>query len=237
MERIDKITAVCLAISRKDAAKLIKNGEVSVDGITPKSPKEKFDENDCEIACGGKKYRYKKHVYIMLNKPKGCICATDGKGEKTVLDLLPAEIRRNGLFPAGRLDKDTTGFALITDDGEFAHKILSPKNHIAKTYIAALDKPFDDELQAEFEKGVTLSDAQCMPARIEPLNGERTLAEVEIKQGMYHQIKRMFAAFGITVTDLKRIKMGSLELDGALGEGEFRFITSDELEKITDYNP
>lgn len=148
-----------------------------------------------------------------MNKPKGVISASNGKGEKTVVDILPPDMKRKNLFPAGRLDKDTTGFMLITDDGELAHSILSPKNHIPKTYIAKLDKPFNDEIIREFEKGIELKDAKCLGASLEPVDGDYQVGKVIIKQGMYHQIKRMFSHFSINVVELKRIKMGSLDLD------------------------
>lgn len=233
MERIDKIISVALNVSRKDAAVLIKKGAVEVDGNTVKSVKEKFDENKSAFFCNKKKIEYNKYIYIMMNKPPGVISASQGKNEKTVVDILPSEFKRNNLFPAGRLDKDTTGFVLITDDGDFAHKILSPKNHISKTYIADLDKPFDNELVKAFEKGVQLKGDLCMPAKIEAIDNDFTKALVEINQGMYHQIKRMFLKFGITVVGLKRIKMGGLYLDNELSDGESRYITADELDLIT----
>ena len=170
----------------------------------------------------------------MMNKPKGVISASDGKGDKSVIDILPAEMKRKNLFPAGRLDKDTTGFMLITDDGEFAHSILSPKNHIPKTYIAKLDKPFDETVVKEFESGVKLKDEKCMGAKLEAADGDFCTARVEIKQGMYHQIKRMFARFGLKVVELKRIKMGDLYLDESLKEGECRYISEKELSMISD---
>ena len=232
MERIDKITAVALNISRKDAAQLIKQKRITVNGKAVKSVNEKIDEANDAVCCDGEQIIYNKYVYIMMNKPKGVISASDGKNEKTVVDILPDDMKRKGLFPAGRLDKDTTGFVLITDDGDFAHKILSPKNHIPKTYIAGLDKPIDDIVIDGFEKGVQLKDDLCMPASLKSISENRTVCEVTIKQGMYHQIKRMFSKYGITVTSLKRIKMGSLSLDETLKEGESRYLSKNELELI-----
>lgn len=234
MERIDKIVSTAMNISRRDAAVLIKKGLVTADGNKVKTVKEKYDENKVQFFCGGEEIIYNKYVYIMMNKPKGVISASEGSRDKTVIDILPDEMKRKNLFPAGRLDKDTTGFVLITDDGEFAHRILSPKNHIPKTYIATLDKPFDKMLVEEFEKGVQLKDDLCMPAQIEPANDENTVATVTIKQGMYHQIKRMFKKFGITVVELKRIKMGNLPLDDSLKEGESRYLSRKELEIVTN---
>lgn len=232
MERIDKIISVASGVSRADARALIKKGLVSVNGAVIKDIGFKADEKNDIICSRGEKLCYSKFVYIMMNKPKGVISASEGGKEKTVVDILPDSMKRKNLFPAGRLDKDTTGFVLITDDGDFAHKILSPKNHIPKTYIAQLDKPFDDTVASAFEQGVALKDDLCMPAKISAVDGDYTKALVIIKQGMYHQIKRMFGKFGITVTGLTRIKMGRLALDETLQPGGCRYITPDELEQI-----
>lgn len=232
MERIDKIISVASGVSRADARALIKKGLVSVNGAVIKDIGFKADENNDIICSRGEKLCYSKYVYIMMNKPKGVISASEGGKEKTVVDILPDSMKRKNLFPAGRLDKDTTGFVLITDDGDFAHKILSPKNHIPKTYIAQLDKSFDDTVVSAFEQGVALKDDLCMPAKISAVDGDYTKALVIIKQGMYHQIKRMFGKFGITVTGLRRIKMGRLALDKTLQPGGCRYITPDELEQI-----
>lgn len=234
MERIDKIISVALCISRADARTLIKRGLVSVNGAAVKNIGFKADEQNDVICSKGERICYHKFVYIMMNKPKGVISASEGGNEKTVVDILPDSMKRKNLFPAGRLDKDTTGFVLITDDGDFAHRILSPKNHIPKTYIAQLDKPFDEAVAAAFKKGVVLKDDLCMPAEISAVDGDYYKALVTIRQGMYHQIKRMFKKFGITVVALKRIKMGSLELDKALPCGACRYITPEELAQIQD---
>ena len=184
----------------------------------------------CDIlGCTIEELNSKKFVYIMMNKPSGVICASEDKNEKTVIDLLPDSMKRKGLFPAGRLDKDTTGFVLITDDGEFAHSVLSPSRHVEKTYIAKLDKPFDEIIITEFENGVELSDEKLLPAKLEAAGGDFTTAKIVIKQGIYHQIKRMFKKYGITVVKLNRIKMGNLSIDESLAPGEARYITDDEL--------
>ena len=233
MERIDKIVSVAAGVSRTDARALIKKGLVSVNGAVVKNIGFKADEKNDIICSRGERLCYSKFVYIMMNKPKGVISASEGGSEKTVVDILPENMKRKNLFPAGRLDKDTTGFMLITDDGDFAHRILSPKNHIPKTYIARLDKPFDDTVASAFEQGVELKADLCMPAKISAPDGDYKTALVTIKQGMYHQIKRMFGKFGLTVVELTRVKMGGLELDKSLEPGESRYITADELEQIT----
>lgn len=228
MNRLDKILATSLNISRKDAKALLKQGRVFVDGKKAVSGDIKCDD-DTKIEVDGTALTYNEFVYIMLNKPKGVVSASKGKGEKTVVDLLPDEMKRKDLFPAGRLDKDTTGFILITDDGQFAHDILSPSHHIDKTYIATLDKTFTDELVEDFENGMMLNDQKLISAQISAENDEHTVARVVLRQGLYHQVKRMFLKHGITVVELKRIKMGDLSLDESLKEGECRYITKDEL--------
>ena len=141
MERIDKIISSQGQYSRSEVKKLIKGGRITLNGRVLKSSDEKADPDSCVIAIDGKPLGYKKHIYIMLNKPQGIVSATDDRDHKTVIDLVPKELKRAGLFPAGRLDGDTVGFVLITDDGDFAHRILSPKNHIMKTYHATLQRP------------------------------------------------------------------------------------------------
>lgn len=232
MERIDKIIATALNVSRNDARAFIKKGLVTVNGSVVRDIGTRVDEDSDELFCDGKKIKYSKYVYIMMNKPKGVISASEGRNEKTVIDILPPEMKRKNLFPAGRLDKDTTGFMLITDDGDFAHRILSPKNHIPKTYIAKLDKPFDEKVVRAFADGIALGRDKCMPASLEALDEDHLCAQVIIKQGMYHQIKRMFLKYGITVKELKRIKMGALELDPLLEEGDARYLTPSELMRI-----
>lgn len=232
MERLDKIISASMNISRNDARALIKKGVVAVNGIAVRDIGRKFDEKINLFTCNGEEVKYSKYVYIMMNKPKGVISASEGGCEPTVVEILPDDMKRKNLFPAGRLDKDTTGFVLITDDGDFAHRILSPKRHIPKTYLATLDKPFDDNVVHSFEQGVELKDDLCMPARITAVNDEKTIAEVVISQGMYHQIKRMFGKFGLTVVELKRIKMGGLSLDNSLREGEYRYLSADELKLV-----
>lgn len=233
MERIDKVIAVAFNISRADAKSFIKKGLVTVNERKINDTAFKVDEKEDIILCDGKAVTYNRFVYIMMNKPKGVISASEGKGDKTVIDILPESMKRKNLFPAGRLDKDTTGFMLITDDGDFAHRILSPKNHIPKTYIAVLDKPFDKNVIDEFEKGVQLGNDLCMPAKLSAVDGDFKMARVTIKQGMYHQIKRMFKKFGLTVTELKRIQMGALPLDPDLAAGECRYLSKEEINIIS----
>ncbi len=229
MQRLDKLVAKANNISRKDAKNLIKNGEVSVDGKTVLSCDEKVSEN-AKLTINGENKEYREFIYIMLNKPKGVVSASQGK-EKTVIDILPNDLKRNGLFPAGRLDKNTTGFCLITDDGNFAHDILSPKKHVEKVYEAVLDKPFDENVTEDFEGGMTLSGEKLLEAKLVP-NPDFYHAEITIKQGLYHQIKRMFKKHKIEVLELKRTKIGGLRLDASLKEGECKILSKEEVEKI-----
>ncbi|MGN0487162.1 MAG: pseudouridine synthase [Acutalibacteraceae bacterium] len=231
MERIDKLISSQGKYTRSEVKKLIREGRVTVDGKTVTRPETKADADSQVIAVDGETLGYKKHLYIMLNKPKGVISASrDGK-ETTVVDLVPVALQRNGLFPAGRLDGDTTGFVLITDDGDFAHRILSPKNHIQKTYHAELAEEITEETIAAFRNGVELSDGTlCLEAELRSL-GDRQ-AEIKICEGKYHQVKRMFAALGNKVLALKRTAMGNLPLDESLAPGECRELTREELAQI-----
>lgn len=229
-ERLDKIISSALQCGRKEAGKIIRGGEAAVNGESVKNPAVKvFPEKD-EISVSGKIVSFKKHIYIMQNKPKGVVSSTDD-GDVTVIDILPEELRRRGLFPAGRLDKDTTGFVLITDDGDFAHRILSPKNHIDKVYEASLAEPLIENAEERFKSGVVLADGfECLPAEIECMDkGERLKFKVVLREGKYHQIKRMFASCGNKVTALHRREMGGVSLDKALEPGESRELTPEEV--------
>lgn len=215
-------------ISRNDAKTYIRSGRVSVDGVIVRSSAEKFPENSI-ILLDSEKIIYEKNVYYMMNKPKGIVSASEDKKEKTVVDLIAEKGNRN-LFPAGRLDRDTTGFLLITDDGDFAHKILSPSKHIEKEYIVETDLPIEGKLVEFFEAGIDLGDFTSLPATLKIL--EEKKASVILKEGKYHQIKRMFSKYGLTVTSLKRIRMGGLFLDENLKTGEYKKLGFEGVSKI-----
>ena len=234
MDRLDKIICSQTTLTRTEAGRLIKIGRVTVDGKVCKQASTKWDPAAHEIVVEGKTLGYAQNIYWMLNKPAGILCVSRDPKQPTVVDLLPEEARRKGLFPAGRLDKDTHGLVLITDDGAFAHEMLSPRHHVPKTYQAILDKPLSDEAADAFRAGPTLEDGtECLPAEVTILEGGETpLVEVVIFEGKFHQIKRMFAAVGCHVTWLKRIKMGGLALDEHLAEGESRPLTEDEKYSI-----
>ena len=232
-QRLDKIISSQMNISRNDARSLIKNGLVSVDGKFCTDIGSKFDADNANIVVDGKEISYKEFIYIMMNKPQGVVSATRDPKIKTVVDIVPENLKRKNLFPAGRLDKDTVGFMLITDDGDFAHRILSPSRHVPKTYIAHLRDRLSEESRQILENGAVLSDGtECMDATVKMLDESMKVAEITIREGKYHQIKRMFASVGNEVVFLKRISIGNLHLDETLKEGESREITEKELSMI-----
>lgn len=234
--RLDRFFSSQEILSRKEVKKLIHHGEILVNGNIVKSSDQKVDTQKDKISYRGNVIEYKPYIYIMLNKPAGVVSSTSDKINKTVIDLLPQELFRTDLFPAGRLDKDTTGFVLITNDGEFAHNMLSPKNHVKKFYLVELDgsiaKP-DIEL---IERGAVLADGYiCKPAQITLLEDtDNPLLEIVLVEGKYHQIKRMFGVIGRGVNSLKRVRIGNLFLDERLKEGYAREITNKEISLILD---
>lgn len=229
MERLDKIISTRTSLSRKEAKSAISSGKVTVNGAVQRSSDFKASETD-EIILDGRKINGKPHTYLVLNKPKGYVSATEDPNQKTVLELVPPELMRSGLFPAGRLDKDTTGLMIITDDGDFAHRILSPKKHVSKKYDVTIDLPVTEEMEKAFAEGIMLSDGLCKTAVLEK-TGEYT-AFVTLSEGRYHQIKRMFGCFGAKVTELKRLSMGGFSLPENLAEGECRELTDKETTLI-----
>ena len=232
-ERIDKWIASTTTLSRKEVKALLRQKRVTVNGVTVTDGGFQTDAEQDAVAVDGVPFSIKPHIYIMLNKPTGIVSASRSQKEKTVVDLVPPQLQRNGLFPAGRLDKDTTGFVLITDDGDFAHRILSPKNHIQKTYIAHLEKPISPTEIAILKQGVVLRDGtQLLPASVDIIGEDMQTVQIRICEGKYHQIKRMLAAVGNRVTALRRTHMGTLPLDTALPPGACREITPEELNKI-----
>lgn len=234
-ERIDKWIASTTMLSRKEVKALLRQKRVTVNGVTVTDGGFQTDAEQDAVAVDGVPFSIKPHIYIMLNKPTGIVSASRSQKEKTVVDLVPPQLQRNGLFPAGRLDKDTTGFVLITDDGDFAHRILSPKNHIQKTYIAHLEKPISPTEIAILKQGVVLRDGtQLLPASVDIIGEDMQTVQIRICEGKYHQIKRMLAAVGNRVTALRRTHMGALPLDAALPPGACREITPEELNKICE---
>lgn len=234
MERLDKIVSIGGGVSRSDARKLILRGKVQVNGNLVRDIAFKVDPNNDEICLKSEKISYKKHLYLIMNKPKGVLTATEDKKKQTVIDLIPTELSRKDLFPVGRLDKDTTGMLIITNDGDFAHKLLSPNKKVPKKYLVQLDGVVKPDLIEKFKSGLTLADGTVLSsAELEILN-DPTVAIVTITEGKYHQIKRMFGLFELGVNELKRISFAGLNLPESLLEGEVRELTVNELECINN---
>ena len=230
-QRLDKIISSQFPISRSEARRAIKIGRVSVEGKVIKDFGFLADPDSERIEYEGQAVNYKKHLYIVMNKPKGIISASNDKSQQTVVDLVPEELRRQGMFPVGRLDKDTTGILLITDDGEFGHNLMSPKKHVPKTYEVLLDGKLLPEMCEAFKSGIVLADGTlCAPTEMEILSERKAL--VTLREGKYHQIKRMFGTLGLGVEELKRISIGGLRLPEDIKEGDCRELSSAENELI-----
>ncbi|MGE5630115.1 MAG: pseudouridine synthase [Caulobacteraceae bacterium] len=235
-QRIDKILSNLGHGTRKEVKELIKSGLVEVDGIVDRDPGMLVEANSQEIRVGGKKLNYREFIYIMMNKPQGVVSATEAPREKTVVDLLPDEMRAFNPFPVGRLDKDTEGLLLLSNDGQLSHRLLSPKKHVPKVYLTRVDGRITEKDVAAFGEGITLDDGyKTLPSGLEVLErGGISLAKVTIYEGKYHQVKRMFKAVGKEVIYLKRLSMGELILDETLELGEFRELSTEELEILNN---
>ena len=229
--RLDKILTDTGLCSRSQAREIIRRGRAAVNGIPCADPAEKFDPEAVSFTVDGEPVDGPGHIYIMLNKPAGVLTATRDPRKPTVVDAMPEEWKRRGLFPVGRLDKDTTGLLLLTDDGVFAHKVISPKSHVSKLYEAVVDGTPCEADFAAFRGGIVLRDGtQCLPAELTDLGGGRV--QVEVFEGKYHQVKRMLGSRQMPVLHLKRLRIGGLRLDSSLAEGEYRRLTPEEIQKI-----
>ena len=233
--RLDKFISTTTTLSRAEAKKVIKKGILINDKLI-KTPDYKIDEINDKVILDGKRLVYQKYVYIMMNKPQDTISATEDAIEKTVVDILKEEDRIYKVFPVGRLDKDTEGLMLLTNNGELAHRLISPKKDVVKKYYVEVSGELKDEHLQIVETGVTLEDGyRCKPARLEILDTSEgnSKANIFITEGKFHQVKRMMKSLGATVTYLKRLSIGSLKLDENLKLGEYRYLTDDELNKLT----
>ena len=231
LQRLDKIISTQTSYSRKEIKKLARQGDIRVNGIVCKTSDIKIDPQHDTIEVLGESIVYSQYVYYMMNKPKGVLSASNDKNAVTVVDILSDELKRKNLFPAGRLDKDTTGLLIITDDGDFAHRMLSPSKKVYKHYIATLEKPVEDSYKERFENGIVLADGTvCQKAFFEKLGTNRAL--VKICEGKFHQVKKMFAACNNTVAYLQRVQIGELKLDRDLEPGQARKLTQSEKEAI-----
>lgn len=229
-ERFDKIIATQFNISRRDARIAIRRGKATLDGKILRDFGALVNV-DADITFNGQALNYKKFVYILMNKPKGVLSASEDKNRQTVVDLVPEDLKRNGLFPVGRLDKDTTGFLIITDDGDFAHKAISPKYEVYKKYLVTLDGDLTEDMVKAFAEGIVLADGTaCREAELQIV--DKNIARVKICEGKYHQIKRMFGVVGLGVNDLKREAVGSLALPENLKEGECIELSNDQIKAI-----
>lgn len=234
--RLDKLLAHAGFGTRSEIKKAVKSGRVHVDGVKVKDSGLIVEPNEQEITFDGERVHYRSVIYLMLNKPKGVISATEDNRERTVIDLLEPEDNLLNPFPVGRLDKDTTGLLLLTNDGQLAHELLSPKKHVDKTYEAYVLGDVGEQEQLAFEQGVTLDDGYVTkPAKLEIINKEQrdqdiiSHIQLTITEGKFHQVKRMFLAVGKQVLSLNRLKMGPLTLDSQLAQGQYRELTEQEV--------
>lgn len=230
MMRLDKYLCETGWGTRSQVKELLKKGQVTVNGAVSKKPEQKIDEKNDVICCQGQQVSYEKYVYYLLHKPAGTVSATEDKREKTVLDLLSAEDQKKGLFPVGRLDKDTEGLLLLTNDGALSHRLLSPKKHVDKTYYAKVNGTILSEHMHSFQEGLDIGDEKkTLPAKLEILHsGKDSEVLITIQEGRFHQVKRMVEAIGGQVTYLKRLSMGPLRLDDTLPCGSYRPLTEEE---------
>ena len=236
--RLDKYLVACAVGSRTEVKNFLKAGRVTVNGKKEKSAKLQVNEDTDEICFDGQKLDYEEFVYYMMNKPQGVISATEDPKHKTVLDLLDDLARSKEVFPVGRLDIDTHGLLLLTNDGQLAHALLSPKRHVDKTYLAQVDGIMTQEDVEKFAQGIPLKDFTCQPAKLELVSvdteKEESLVRVTIAEGKFHQVKRMVTYCGKEVVDLQRLTMGTLTLDEDLKRGEWRRLTTEELESLLE---
>lgn len=230
--RLDKFLSVTGCCSRSEAKRIVRSGGVSVDGRPAKSVDMQIDPEKDRVDFQGKTVCYRQFVYIMMNKPEGVVSATEDGREKTVLDLLPPEDRRQGLFPCGRLDKNTLGLILLTDNGDLGHRLLAPKSHVSKAYRFRSKFPLSDEDVRRFEGGLTLEDGYVTKPAGLVLEGDRDGGVITLTEGKYHQIKRMLEALDNRITYLERIRFGPIELDRSLERGEWRYLTDAEIEAL-----
>ncbi|MBE5743523.1 MAG: rRNA pseudouridine synthase [Clostridiales bacterium] len=232
MERLDKAFSSCKLYSRSEITKIIKQKRITVNGVIINDPSFKIDVNTDKILLDGKEVEFNKFVYIMLNKPQGVVSSTDDGRDKTVIDILPDSFKRDGLFPVGRLDKDTVGLVILTDDGISSHKRLSPKTHAEKVYYFETAEEVSSEVALEIESGVLLKDGyKTLPCKINLLS--KTSGEITLVEGKYHEIKRIFGAKSNKITYLKRISFGGIILDETLPEGSCRYLTKEEQKLFT----
>lgn len=230
--RIDKMLSELGLCTRKEAAKIAKSGGILVDGVAERDVSKHIDPDKNRITLMGRDVSYQKYTYVMLNKPEGYVSATDDKSLPYVTELLPEELRRRELFPVGRLDRDTVGLMILTNNGQLAHSLLSPRHHVEKEYYFTAAEPLRAGAEDAFRDGVTLADGyECKSAEIR-LDDGRKSGIIVLTEGKYHQIKRMIASQDNRVTSLERISFGGIQLDRELDRGEWRYLTKEEIESL-----
>ena len=230
--RIDKLLSELGIASRKEAAKVAKSGGVLIDGKPERDLSRHIDPRVNRVTYLGREVEYQKYTYVMLNKPEGYVSATDDKSLPYVTELLPEELRRRELFPVGRLDRDTVGLMILTNNGQLAHSLLSPKHHVEKEYYFTAAEPLKKGVEELFRSGVTLGDGyECKSAEL-ILEPSRDRGIIILTEGKYHQIKRMIASQNNRVTSLERISFGGIRLDDALNRGDWRYLTKEEIESL-----
>ena len=230
MVRLDKLISSTLVISRKDATIAIKKGRVGVNGEVTKKADLKVSPEKDSVTFDGEKIAYSEYIYIMLNKPKGLVCASEDRKDNTVISLFPVEYTDKGISCVGRLDKDTTGILIVTNDGNLAHKLLSPKYKKEKVYFVTADKPFEEKDKETMRKGIVIDGKNTAPAELVPAEENVNCAYVTLTEGKFHEVKRLCYACGEKeVLELKRISFCGLDLDETLEEGQWRNLTDDEV--------
>ena len=229
--RLDRLVSEGSALTRSQAAKAIRGGSVTLNGVPVRRPEQRVDENTDRICLGGKPVCYRRFHYYLMDKPTGLITASKDREAGTVLDLLPAEVKKQGVFPVGRLDKDTSGLLLLTDDGDFAHRVISPGSHVNKVYLAEVEGTLRPETALRFREGIVLKDGtECLPAELEILSANTCL--VTVQEGKYHQVRRMLAAAGNPVVTLRRLQIGALRLPDNSEPGSWRELSEEEKAKV-----
>ncbi len=233
--RLDKYLAGSGVVSRSEASKAVRCGRVTVNGEVVKNPAVHIDEASASVFLSGEPVVWTKYKYVMLNKPDGVISATEtspSDAGRTVMSLLPPEFGRLGMFPCGRLDIDTVGLLLVTNDGPTGHELLAPRHHVEKTYRFRCSVPVDEEMHRRLENGIEFSEFTSKPCRV-TLSDSGTEGEITVTEGKFHQVKRMFHAVGSEIVFLERVSFGPLRLDESLGRGEWRYLTESEIAALT----
>lgn len=233
--RLDKYISDAAVVTRSEAARLIRSGSVSVNGAVAKSGSAKVDVDKNEVLLSGRRLKYNRYIYVMLNKPEGYVSATEDGREHTVIELLPPELQKKDLFPAGRLDKNTVGLMLLTNDGDTAHRLLSPKHHVGKKYFFKCKFPLSEEERLSLEAGAVLSDGYVTKPSVIEMSDDGLSGYITLTEGKYHQIKRMLESVNNKITYLERVTFGELVLDASLERGAWRYLTDEEISSLSKH--